>query len=131
MNKYLFTLLLVAICAPSFAEFKLVKSKYCNNSVVPLQSEERIYINTQKSIIGFGHTQESCRLVDFKSFVITSFSNEVTEINSSSDVGRRSSCFDGVTKYQGPSFSTAQIKANEVTLFADEIQDCQTLTFVF
>jgi len=115
--KHLLLILIFALPSISIAEFIAIKNKNCDESEVHVRKGERIFFSEEKSILGFGYTKSNgCKIVDFTQVVRQYSDQHQTEMLFSSKIGQRSTCREGLTKYQGPEFKTAFITKNKLVL---------------
>lgn len=117
-----------------FASFKEVKSTLCNG-VLQESKIDRVFIDLDRSIIGFAQTEvsgeQTCKVADFTSVIITSHSNLNGEIKATIqpafEIGRKSSCSETLLDYKGHSFQVAQVSSESLIL--SNTENCETLEF--
>ena len=116
--KTLITVLALLATVPAFADFRPLLAKQCDDVQVPIQFSERVFIDLNQNILGFGTTEDTCRVVDFKSFVVTSQSAGQLELTPVKSIGRRSSCSGtDLLPYQGYEFASARVNDHSIELF--------------
>jgi hypothetical protein len=135
--KTLLCLVCVMYSLTASAGFHQISKKLCNGDQVELTKQERVYIDLDKAILGFGQTNDQdCKTVDFTSVLIESLSHSTVigmraEVLSVSAIGRRSSCEDGLVPFAGISNFKASIEDDRVTVYSDELSDCEEMTLFY
>jgi hypothetical protein len=126
MNKLILATILSFHASFALANFYLLKEKRCDGKVVSLKKAERVFIDTSRQIIGFGHTEGDCRVVDFKQ--VTFFQTDMASTHSS--IGRRSSCTTEMLPYAGVEFEMVSIFPGSIELQGVTGQ-CQIVSLKF
>ena len=128
--KNLFMIFGLLSSTSAFAVFFPVIAKNCNSKPAQVLNGERIFIDDSQQILGFGFSDQNCRLVDFTSYVIVSSSNADENIQAACAIGRKSTCTTDIGAYKGPNFQTAIIGPHSLHLQNVE-GDCTDLSFQF
>lgn len=132
-------LLLVSFSPTAYAGFTDVSEVVCDGVVVDDVLEPRVFIDLDKKIFGVGSTEtisgDECKVVDFYTVVVTSLVtvNESTsfDFEAVSGAGRRSSCFEGVSDFEGVDFQSASYSDAEQSVTLYEAGVCETLIYKF
>jgi hypothetical protein len=115
---------------PTGKNFHTVKEKFCDNRKVEIKIGERLFIDLNNAVIGIGHTDGDCKVVDFKSVVISGSNYSATTVSVRSSLGRRSTCLTGIHPYDGLEYSEALVQNNVIELLATE-GDCSSVIYKF
>ena len=118
------------------AEFHNVAKKTCNGVEVDIKKNERVYVSVKKQLLGFGYTDsEDCRIVDFSNFFIqrlsqSTISGTTAEVAYVDGIARMNTCVEGTELYQGITEYSALIENNKVTVYNNELVDCEEMVLI-
>ena len=130
MKKLIIALSLVLGTSSAFADFKVVKEKFCGDRKIELLAGERIFIDPVKNIVGVGSTIDGCKVVDFKAIVPTTRSFNYMKADAA-PVMRRSSCRpEDRMDYAGPAFTAVEVTDSSLTLLGMG-GSCDSIKYTF